>query len=236
MMQSLRIGSYIISTYPMMIAVGAIGMLVCIWKRRSVFSLNRLQCILFTIMLTLCGIAGARLLFILENLDSLESALSGNGVSFFGSVYLIPLVMPFIGKLLRLRAGQVHDLCAPCVAIMVGFIRIGCYMNDCCGGWVMYLGKYYFTWPTQIMECIGDFAISFWLLQLEKQEKYQGLLYPLLMISYSVLRFFVEFFRYSPNKWYGFSAGHGFALIAIIVASLWLICHRRCKGTGDKYE
>lgn len=229
MLPSIRIGSVSILTYPLMIGIGALGMLVCTWKRRDRFQLNRVQCVLFTLLLTLCGIAGARLLFILENLDNWKKAIAGNGVSFFGSVYLIPLVMPLIGCIFQLKAPCTHDLCGPCVAVMVGFIRMGCFMNDCCGGWVMYVGDFYFTWPTQIIECIGDFTIFAWLLQVEKRGSRQGQLYPLFMISYSTLRFFVEFLRYSPNKWFCFSAGHGFAFVAIVTALLWIAHDRKNK-------
>lgn len=222
MMPSIQIGNTAISTYPLMICIGSAGMLLYTLSQRKRCGLNEFTSILFAILLTFCGIAGARLLFILENLDDLQSAVSGNGVSFFGSVYLIPLIMPLIGRLLRMKPGRTLDLCAPCVAIMIGCIRIGCFLSGCCGGWVVYIGDTYFEWPTQIMESIGDFLIFLWLAKVHKQGAREGQLYPLLMIGYSVLRFFIEFLRYSPNKWLIFSAGHGFAVIAIMAAVLWL--------------
>lgn len=222
MMLAIQIGTITISTYKLMIGAGSIGMLLYTLHRRKRLGLSTLSCVLFVVLLTLCGVAGARLLYILENLDDLNSALSGNGVSFFGSVYLIPMVMPLIGRILRLKGKATLDLCAPCVAIMVACIRIGCLLGGCCGGWVVYIGDIYFAWPTQIMECIGDFLIFLWLGKLHGQSSREGQLYPFLMIAYSVLRFFIEFLRYSPEKWLIFSAGHGFAVIAILAAILWL--------------
>lgn len=197
-------------------------MLLYTLRRRRQLGLNVFSSILFAALLTVCGIAGARLLFILENLDDLSNAISGSGVSFFGSVYLIPIVMPLIGRLFRMKGKTTLDLCAPCVAIMIACIRIGCLLGGCCGGWVVYIGNTYFAWPTQIMESIGDFLIFLWLGKLHRQRHHEGKLYPYLMISYSVLRFFIEFLRYSPEKWLIFSAGHAFAVIAIIAAVLWL--------------
>ena len=205
-----------------MICVGSAGMLLYSLSLRKLCRLNEFACLLFALLLTACGIAGARTLYILENLENWQSALSGNGVSFFGSIYLIPLLMPLVGRLLKMNTKETLDLCAPCVAIMIGCIRIGCLLSGCCGGWVVYIGDIYFAWPTQIMESIGDFLIFLWLAKLHKQEKHQGQLYPLLMIGYSVLRFMIEFLRYSPEKWLIFSAGHGFAIIAIAIAALWL--------------
>lgn len=233
---SIPLGSFSLSTYPVMIGIGALGMLVCIWKRRERFSLAKWQCVVITILLTLCGIAGARLLYMLENLPALlDGSLSGNGVSFFGSVFLIPVAMPLVGWIFGLRFSQTNDLCAPCIAVMVGFIRIGCLLCGCCGGCVAYIGDYYFSWPTQIMESIGDFIIFFWLLKMERSGKYRGLLYPLLMLSYSALRSGIEFLRYSEKSWLGISNGHWFAVAAIICALIWISVYNR-KNTSSNVK
>lgn len=161
---ALEIGALSIPLYPMMIGVGAIGMLICTWMRRERFGLNRLQCVLFALILTVCGIAGAKLLYILENIqDYINNTISGGGVSFFGSVYLIPLLMPLIGRLFGLKPSQTNDLCGPCVAVMIAAIRVGCLFNGCCGGRVVYVGDYYFAWPTQIMESVRNllFRVKF---------------------------------------------------------------------------
>lgn len=231
MILAIQIGEKAISTYNLMILVGSVGMLLYTLRHRKQIGFSPILCLLFAAVLTLCGIAGARLLYILENLDDLNSAVSGSGVSFFGSVYLIPLVMPLVGRMLRLKGQTVLDLCAPCVAIMISCIRIGCLLGGCCGGWVVYIGDIYFAWPTQIMESIGDFLIFLWLGKLHRQRNREGQLYPLLMIAYSVLRFFIEFLRYSTEKWLIFSAGHGFAVIAILAASLWLTIQKRKDQT-----
>lgn len=224
---AIEIGTISIPLYPLMIAVGAVAMLVYTWVRRDRFGLNRLQSILFAVILTMCGIAGAKLLFILENLrDYLSNRIRG-GVSFYGSVYLIPLMMPLFGYLFRMKPSRTMDLCGPCVALMICCIRIGCLFNGCCGGKVVYVGDYYFSWPTQIMESVGDFCIFLWLSNLESKESQRGILYPLLMLSYSIMRFFIEFLRYSPNKFLFLSNGHWFALAAIGVAYLWIIVHKR---------
>lgn len=225
MLSTIQVGSLSVSTYSVMIGIGALGMLICVLKRRERFNLNRLHCFIFVLLLTICGIAGAKLLYYLEN------GLQTGGVSFFGSVYLIPIVMPLIGYLFGLRASQTLDVCAPCVAIMVGFIRIGCLLCGCCGGWVMYVGDIYFTWPTQIMESIGDFVICAWLLRIEAQGKKQKVLYPVFMISYSTMRFLIEFLRYKPDKWLNLGHGQWFAVVAIVVAIIWINKNKRQKVT-----
>ena len=221
MLTTIHIGSISIDSYVFMILVGAVGMLIRMLYCRRRFELNILQCAVFTVVLTVCGVAGAVLLFQLEN------GFQGSGVSFYGSVFLIPIVMPLFGKLFKLRVSQTLDLVAPCIAIMVGFIRIGCFMEGCCGGCVVYVGDTYFQWPTQIMECIGDFIIAGWLLRVEAKEKWQGALCPLFMLSYSIMRFFLEFLRYVPDKWFGLGHGQCFAIVSIAISVFWLAKHRK---------
>lgn len=191
------------------------GMFACLCARRNRFSLNVVQSAQFTLLLTLVGVAGAMLLFYLE------SGRFG-GVSFYGSVFLIPLLMPLIGMLFRLKPGQTMDLCGPCVAIMIGCMRFNCVLNGCCGGWEVCLGSLCFSWPTQAMDSIGDFVILLWLLQLEREARAKDILYPCFMVAYSIMRFVLEFLRDTPKDWLDLSHGQWFALAAIALGMLWI--------------
>lgn len=223
MITTLRIGSLSISTYWLMLCVGAIGMLVCLWCRRYRFNLLKQQCIIFTLLLTVVGVIGAKLLFILENFqETLTNGVSMGGVSFFGSVFLIPLLMPLVGKMFRLSGSQTMDICGPCVAIMIGCMRVGCFFSGCCGGWEMCVGEICFRWPTQAVESIGDFAILGVLLNREKSNVQTGSLYPMFMASYSIMRFVIEFFRETVKDWLYLSHGQWFALAALTVGLIWL--------------
>lgn len=214
MLAAIHIGGLAVSTYYLILLAGILGMFLCICKRRTFFSLNIWQCGAFTALLTAVGVAGAMLLFFLES-------GSFGGVSFFGSVYLIPLVMPLVGMLFRLRSGQTMDVCGPCVAIMIGCMRVNCFLSGCCGGVETCLGDFCFSWPTQALDSIGDFAILFWLLRLEAMGKAEGTLYPLFMLAYGTMRFLLEFLRDTPKDWLYLSHGQWFALISILCAATW---------------
>lgn len=225
MLLSISIGAVEISTYWLMLLLGTAGMYLCMRMRRGIFHLVRWQCGALTALLTACGVAGAMLLYFLE------SGKLG-GVSFFGSVFLIPLLMPLLGLLFHLKPGQTNDLCAPCVAIMIGCMRVNCFLSGCCGGIEARLGDFRFTWPTQALDSIDDFLILFWLLQLESRGKGSGKLYPLFMLSYSVMRFFLEFLRDTPKDWLGFSHGQWFALMAVLIGLFSFLppIRKRAKG------
>ena len=211
----MRVGDYTIPTFPIMLVTGIIGMYLCTYKRRTLFSLNFWQCGGFSALLTLVGVAGAMLLHFLEN-------GSFGGVSFYGSVFLIPILMPLAGLLFRLKPSQSMDICGPCVAIMIGCMRVNCFLSGCCGGWEMCIGEICFAWPTQVIDSFGDFAIMAGLLRIEKNRPQSGLLYPMFMVLYSIMRFILEFLRDTQKDWLYLSHGQWFALLAILVGTIWL--------------
>lgn len=230
MLPQIQIGNLSLSTYWMMLVVGAVGMGICLDQRKVRFSLSSVQCILFTCLLTVIGVLGAKVLYILENLQyTLENGISLGGVSFFGSVFLIPLLMPLIGFLFRLKPGQTMDVCGPCVAIMIGCLRVGCFLQGCCGGWRVELGAFSFCWPTQAVDSIWDFAILMWLLNLEQEGKGKGTLYPLFMISYGVMRFLLEFLRDTPKDWLYLSHGQWFSVGAVLCGLVWIAGLKRMR-------
>lgn len=159
------------------------------------------------------------MLFTVENIPN---GWQFGGTSFFGSVFLVPLLMSFIGNIFRLQGRQSCDLCAPCVALMVGCIRIGCFLNNCCGGNCVEAFGLVFCWPTQIIESIGDFAIAILLLKWEERAFSAGILYPIFMILYSVMRFFIEFLRNTSKDWLFLSHGQWFAIGAFVVGLAWI--------------
>lgn len=222
MLPSIHIGDISISTFVATLSMGAFGMFACVLIRRRRYALSIFQSVLFTILLTCVGVAGAKLLFTLEN-----GLQTWDGVSFFGSVFLIPPVMSMVGLLFRQRPSQTLDLCAPCVAIMIACLRIGCFLTGCCGGRLVWIGNIPFSWPTQTMESIGDIVILIWLLQQEEAENARGKLYPFLMISYSIMRFLLEFLRDTPKDWLLMSHGQWFSLSAIAVGLIWLTTQKR---------
>ena len=115
---------------------------------------------------------------------------------------------------------------------MLGTIRIGCFLEGCCGGVVCTLGNNSFKWPTQIMEAFLDFGILVWLLIIEsRSDKRRGLLYPRFMISYGLVRFIIEFFRDTPKDWLGLSHGHWFSIVSFVAGLVWIAISIKRKQT-----
>ncbi|MBQ8325027.1 MAG: prolipoprotein diacylglyceryl transferase [Clostridia bacterium] len=213
--------------YYFFLGMGAIAMLVLMLARRGAYSLSIMQSTIYTLLLLITGIAGAKLLFFFE--CGMESF---SGMSFFGAVYLVLLAMPLIGALFKLKPKDSLDACAPCVAAIVGFQRFGCFCAGCCGG--IPIGNTAMVWPTQLMEGLGDMLILFFLLFVEKNEKFRGKSYPAFLISYGIMRFAIEFVRDTAKDWLGLSHGQWFSIVGICIALLMLGGDTRWRNQGQE--
>lgn len=205
-----------ISTYWMAMALGFVAMLLLMLRRREIFSLNKAKAAVFTVLLMTSGLLGCKLLYVAENMqDVVENGFKLGGFSFFGAVFLIPLLMMAFSKIFHMTPQQSLDASAPCVALMVGIIRVGCFLNGCCGGHQVIAFGQTMYWPTQAIESIGDIIIVLFLLGLEEKQSRKGNLYPIFMLCYGLLRFAVEFLRDTPKDWVGLSHGQWFAVISV---------------------
>ena len=202
--------------YYFFLAVGAVAMLVLMLVRKHRYGLSGIQATIYTLLLLVTGIAGAKLLYFFEC-----GMNSFSGMSFFGAVYLVLLAMPLIGMMFKLKPMESLDACAPCVAAIVGFQRFGCYCAGCCGGIPM--GESGMLWPTQLMEGFCDMAILAFLLLGEARGFAKGKGYSLFLISYGMIRFLLEFVRDTSKDWLGLSHGQWFSMAGISVALLMLL-------------
>ena len=208
------------------LSVGAASMFVLTMRRRNRYGLSVPSALCFPLLLLICGISGAKLLYFVEN-----GFASFSGMSFFGAVYLVLLLMPLIGLLFRLRPLQTLDACAPCVASIIGFMRFGCFCAGCCGGVYCSVGSFSFRWPTQLIEGFADMMILGLLLSLEQKEENRGLLYPVFLVSYGVMRFLIEFLRDTSKAIAGLSEGQWLALAGSIIG---IVCFLIIRKKGER--
>ena len=202
-----------------MFVFGIVGMAVLCCLRAKQYRLTCSKAIVFTLLLSVVGLLGTKLLFIAENIEIVMSeGLSLAGQSFFGALFLIPPIVALYSRLFGLRAAQGVDLCAAPVIFILMCMRMGCLMSGCCGG--IFIGT--FQVPAQFLEALGDAIILTVLLETEKRNKFIGRLYPLLMVLYGSMRFFLEFVRDTEKNLLGFSQGQLYSVIAIVVGVAWL--------------
>ena len=197
-----------------------------LWTRRKKFGLNFVQTVVLNITLPIIGFAGSKLLYIVENYNQVLD--SGNvGMSFFGTVFIIPIIMPLIGKLIGVPARKVLDICIPGGIAVLCCIRINCFIMGCCSGVLVFWFGTRFPLPIQLFEAIGDIWLLIQLLRWEKVSNPGGKNYPLFLVFYGTMRFLLEWLRVRSSSLLGMSHGHWFSLVAITIGVVALFFLKR---------
>ncbi len=237
MLPYINIGQIKISTYYTAMLLGYVLMIVLMLprKKREEYGFSWLKSVGFATTELIFGVIGCKILFVLENITWVKNnGFSLGGFSFYGAVFLLPLIMPLIGKILNLNLRDSLDNSAICIIAMLGTIRIGCFLNGCCGGRVFNIGDFYFTFPTQLIECACDFLILYGLLKCQKKGIAYGFLYPRFLLLYGGARFMIEFLRNTPKDWLYFSHAQWFSAAAIIIGAVCeIIWRKQTKSTAE---
>ena len=98
------------------------------------------------------------------------------------------------------------------LAVAIGFGKIGCYINGCCGGTLVF--------PVQLIESIFQFVTAICLYQFYRYTKRADLLFPVYLLTYLCMRFIIEFWRMEPRVLFGLTVYQYLALLFIPVCIL----------------
>jgi len=183
------------------------------------------------------------------------------GLVFYGGLILAFIVLVWFIKKNHLSFGKILDILAPPVALGIAIGRIGCFLNGCCWGKISYKWGVRFPLkdnppayaqqvfdglipksafcslpviPTQLYESFACLIIFFILLFAEKYKRFDGFLFWMFILLYSVFRFTVEYFRYyDTNFIYGvFTVSQIISIILFILALVILV--KGGKSSADK--
>ena len=244
----LQIGPINIRSWGLMLAIAFIVGIIIAEKRAKKYGLLPQQVVNLGLIIIIAGVAGARLLFILEHIKDFTAnpyeifAVWQGGLSYYGGFILAFLCAFFYLKKNKIPVGAMMNVLAPSLAIGFFFGRIGCFLNGCCFGeptimpWgVIFPEEAPARWiysapiklhPTQLYSSISGLMSFFILLLLEKKFKFMkrdGLLCFSFFILYGLWRFIIEFFRHHESYIVGwFTEGQALS-IAIIIFSVSMI-------------
>ena len=184
--------------------------------RKKEYNFTTVKALVFTVLTCLFGFVGTKLLYMLEHL---EYGILFNGVSFFGSVFFIPIAMFVLTRFTKDSFGKCMDFFGPYILPTVGIMRIGCYIGGCCGAHrIIFMGQQIVP-PIQLVEFVFDFVIFIALLLYHQKycKNETGTLYPKVMIGYSFVRLIMEHYRDTDKDVIGMSRGQWYAITAFIV-------------------
>ena len=248
----IKIGPLTIHTYGFLIAIGFLVALTLAAKEAKRKDIPNESIIDVGFYALLSGIIGARLFFILTNLQNfLEHPLDmlkiwEGGLVFYGGViFALPTVI-WLARKRGLPLWQTADIWAPSIAIGHAIGRLGCFCAGCCYGkpaeglpWSVTFtdpDSLALLWtplhPTQLYESAAEFLNFLILITLRRHQSFKGQLFLVYILNYSIIRSVVEIFRGDEARGFlfpGFSYSQAISVAMFITALSFLVILKKRK-------
>lgn len=214
----LKIGPLTIHTYGFMMALGvalALWFLFVQAKKQGINAVLMADAAFYTILFSLVG---AKLFLFIGHFSYYTSypgelfSLARTGGVFQGGLAFGVIFALWYFRKKRIPTWKAADIIGPALALGHGFGRIGCFAAGCCYGrecsfsWGVNFSNEYAhnltgiplglpLHPVQLYESALNFLNFFVLFLILRRKKFDGQVFSLYIINYSVIRYFTEFFR-----------------------------------------
>jgi len=233
-----RIGKVNVYSWGFMLAIAVIVAIFGISKMFEKEGYEKDTALDLIIITVLSGLLGARLLYVLiyqwdmfTNNPLVVFSLTNGGFSglvwyggFFGG--LIAFVIYIWKK--NLSFWKIADIFAPFTALGYGIVRIGCFLNGCCYGKVTdsafgvvfpYVDAFP-RHPTQLYSSAANILIFIFLMWYLPRKKFDGQIFLIYLMTYSIYRFVVEFFRANLVMYGPLSTSQTYSVVLFVAAVL----------------
>lgn len=205
------IGKFTIHGYGLMIGLGFLVAVLLGSARAKKEGLSPDHFMNIALWVLIIGFAGGKLLNVIvcfkQFLSDPLSVLGSEGFVVYGGIITGILSIYVYCHVKKIPFLDYFDIFATFVPINQAFGRLGCLMAGCCYGrrtdsWfgiVFPEGSFapagVKLLPTQIMMAVGDLLIFFIVYMYDKNKKIKGTSAVVYLLSYSIGRFIIEFFR-----------------------------------------
>ena len=239
--QLIHFGRFFLPTYGVLVSLGVlIGLWISV-RNSARLGINPDRAWDLGILIVLCGIVGAKVLYIINDWSHYSAnpsdifsvnTLQAGGV-FSGGLLAALLAAAWYMRRHKMPALRTMDAFAPGLALGHAIGRVGCFTAGCCYGkptqhaWGVTFTNVFANVnagtplhvplePTQLFEAAVELANFFFLMWLLKRRKFDGQVFGAFLILYGVARFFLEYLRDDPGRGSVFGgAMTGTQLIAI---------------------
>ena len=208
--------------------VGTLAMGVPILLIAEKYSIHRWKAVLITIALTIVGTVGTYLMYFIENRRM-------GGLSFYGAVFLVPVVFMAIAPLLRISYGTVMDFCAVGECVMLALMKVHCILGNCCLGRILMtlFDGTVLRFPSRVVEMAVAVLIFAVLFSWVKQGRKRGELFAWYLLLYGSTRFVLNIFREAwVIKETLLPFGNVWSLLSIGIGLLWLYNSKRMRKSN----
>lgn len=230
--------------YGVLIALGMVLATLLAYKRAPRHGLEPDRVLDFILICIPVGIIGARLYYVVFNWSMYEGDflkiinLRLGGLAIHGGLIFGIAAAVILCAVWKIRPLNVMDLAVPGVALAQAIGRWGNYFNsEAHGGptdlpWaVMVNGQTYH--PTFLYESIWCFLLFLFLIYMDNHRRFEGQIFLLYGILYSVERFFVEALRTDSLMIGPFKQAQVLSLSVIIVFTIaYVILYKHWKKKG----
>ncbi len=215
-----QFGRFHIYAYGFFIVVGfaAATFLAVLKVRKSNMTISSEHAADLFFYTVLSAFLGSRILYVLINFavfrqDPLQIfKLWEGGLVFYGGLIPAAGVAFWVMRWHRLPVWKLADLISPLIALGLSCGRVGCFLAGCCYGketslpWAVVfrnpdsLARLSVPLhPTQLYDAANGFALFFFLSWMEKRKTFEGQIFWLFLVLYSITRFVIEIFRGDPR-------------------------------------
>jgi len=252
------LGPIPIRSYGLMLIV---GFLLGLWRAVRVskrFGIVPEQVMDVALIGLVCGIVGARVLFLLMEVPregwgifAQAHRIWEGGLSFHGGLIAATAAVAVYTSRKKIGFLTMADLLAPSLAIGYAFARIGCFLNGCCYGvettlpWAVRFTdavKHEITppsHPAQLYAFAANLGIFGLLTRVERLKRPPGFTFFSYLVLYSVYRFLIEFVRKGATAevWFGgLTHAQVVSLAGIVVFGVVLAARMRKAGSRQPVE
>lgn len=220
-----HVGSFSLPTYGLLVSIGVLLGLWISVRNSAKQGGNPDDAWNLGILVVLCGIVGAKVLYILVDwtyYTSHPGEIFSLGTLQAGGVFSGGLIGAFVAAAWYIRKHRMPalatcDAFAPGLALGHAIGRVGCFAAGCCWGkptqafWgVTFNNPLAHAWvgtplgealePTQLFESAIELANFFILTWMFKRRKFEGQIMGTYLILYGIARYFLEFLRDDPGR------------------------------------
>lgn len=209
-----------IYSYGFMIALGTVfAFLFTGWQAKKQYGASYKTTHDLILLLLISGIVGGKFFMFFEDPSyyarNMGALIASKGFVFYGALlFCIPAMIIFFNKNKLPTLGML-DIMGLTTGVVHGTGRIGCYLAGCCHG-IEWHGPLAIVFtdpacsaplntplhPTQLYAVFMIFSITIGLFIYSKNKRFDGQIFLLYIILYSIGRFVIEYFRGDESRGY----------------------------------
>lgn len=249
----IKIGPLTIHTYGFIIAIGFLVALMFASREAKRKDIPKEGIVDIGFYALFSGIIGSRLFFILTNWQhfsehpiDMVKIWEGGLVFYGGMIFALPTVILYAKKK-ALPLWQTADIWAPSIAIGHAIGRLGCFCAGCCYGKPAEGLPWAVTFtdpeslaiigmplhPTQLYESAAELLNFLILITLRRHQSFNGQLFWMYILNYSIIRSVVEMFRGDQVRGFllpGFSYSQAISVAMFVTAVVFLVILKKRKN------